>query len=159
MQKIRRMRDQPNVPVDAAAIPYGDENPSPPSSSENYPTSGANEVVSDGGGRTGRPTHRSQNSFFGRLAGRTTSANPGLSSPTSDVDNHYVYVEKRSGGGKALPPRPMETPEVNSNGGYEKEGYFDGAAPPASGIPSSPNGITRKTSILRKVKGAVRGGR
>lgn len=155
MQKIRKMRDQPNVPVEVAA--YGDGNPSPPSSSENYGSGGANEVVSDGGGRTGRPSHRSQNSLFGRLAGRTPSANPGLSSPISDVDNHYVYVEKHKG--KALPPRPMETPLATSNGGYEKEGYFDNAVPPAGGIPSSPNGIARKTSILRKVKGAVRGGR
>lgn len=156
MQKIRKLRDQPNIPMgESPSGAYGDGNPSPSSSAENYPSVGFSEVVSDGGARTGRPTHRSQNSFLGRLAGRTTSANPGLSSPTSDVDPQYIYVERHAG--KALPPRPMDTPA----GRYEKEGYFDAtaSAPPPSNIPSSPNGIARKTSILKKVKGAVRGGR
>ncbi len=43
-----------------------DRDGSPPSSVENYQQDGAG-ALSDGGGRAGRPTHRHQNSFFGRF--------------------------------------------------------------------------------------------
>ena len=141
MQRIRKMRDQPNVPVEAV---QGDENPSPPSSSENYAPLGYSD-----GGRPTRPTHRQQNSFFGRFGGRNASAHAGQRSPNAEVTDSYVYVE-RSASNKALPPRPAESPATPLNGN-EKEGYFEG--------PHSPgNGIGRKTSILKRVTGKVKGG-
>ena len=147
MQKIRKMRDQPNVPVEAV---QGDGNPSPTSSSENYGPLG----YSDGGRQT-RPTHRQQNSFFGRIGGRNTSARGDGRSPRSDMSDTYVYVEKSSSN-KALPPRPAETPATPYNG-YERDGYFDGPHSP-SGTGTTPGaGLGRKTSILKKVAGAVRG--
>lgn len=142
MQKIRKMRDAPNVPMDAAT-PNGDD-PSPPSSIENY--SGAD------GGRQGRPVHRHQNSFFGRF-GRNTSANAGQLSPTYP-DEDFVRVEKTRTSNKALPPKPMESPVIPGMG--EQDGYFDDGVAP-SGAPISPGGgIGRKTSLLRKVKGVVK---
>ncbi|KAH8120186.1 Pal1 cell morphology protein-domain-containing protein [Phellopilus nigrolimitatus] len=144
MQKIRKMRDAPNVPVDSAQV--GDDY-SPPSSIENYASAPVD------GGRSGRPAHRHQNSFFGRF-GRNASAHAGHISPT-DSSDHYVYVEKAPVSNKALPPRPAETPPSN---GYEKDGYFDGPSSPGETAVSPGGGMARKTSILRKVKGVVRGG-
>ncbi|EJD04085.1 uncharacterized protein FOMMEDRAFT_155219 [Fomitiporia mediterranea MF3/22] len=148
MQRIKKMRDQPNVPVEAV---QGDGNQSPPSSSENYPPGGYSD-----GGRPSRPTHRQQNSFFGRFGGRNASANAGATSPSPDMNESYVYVE-RSTNNKALPPRPAETPITPLNG-HEKDGYFDGPHSPG-GTPMSPgNGLGRKTSLLKRVRGAVRVG-
>ncbi|KAL5495397.1 hypothetical protein ACEPAI_860 [Sanghuangporus weigelae] len=148
MQKIRKMRDQPNVPVEAV---QGDGNSSPPSSSENYAPLGYSD-----GGRPTRPTHHQQNSFFGRIGGRNASAHGGARSPKSDMSDSYVYVEK-STSNKALPPRPAETPAAPYNG-YERDGYFDGPHSPGGTGTTPGAGIGRKTSILRKVAGAVRGG-
>ena len=135
MQKFRKMRDQPNVPVDA--VMQGGDEPSPPSSIENYTE----------GPRSGRPTHRQQNSFFGRFGGRNNSNGP--VSPTESSE-HYVYVE-RSTQNKALPPppRPIDTP--TSPYGNDKDGYFEGPGSPGAGL-------GRKTSLLKRVKGVVRGG-
>ncbi|KAI5121273.1 hypothetical protein M0805_002318 [Coniferiporia weirii] len=144
MQKIRKMRDAPNVPVDT----QNGEDTSPPSSIENYASSGYPSPTD--GGRQGRPAHRHQNSFFGRF-GRNTSAGAGQVSPT-DSGSQYVYVEKSLASNKALPPRPAGTPASPLNN--EKDGYFDGPASPG-GTPGG--GIGRKTSLLKKVKGAVRG--
>ena len=144
MQKIRKMRDAPNIPVDAPAT-NGDD-PSPPSSVENY--NGTD------GARQGRPVHRHQNSFFGRF-GRNTSSNGQLS--PSDPDDQFVYVEKTRNSNKALPPRPMDTPltPVVPN----RDGYFDDGQAPY-GAPTSPGaGLGRKTSLMRKVKGVVKNGK
>jgi len=101
MQRIRKMRDAPNVPV------YNEE----------VPTEGNGE----------RPTHRSQNSFLGRFAGngngRAPNGNSSVS-PTSDNSEAYVFIEPKTGT-KELPPAPgspTSPPEKAGNGYFEENG-------------------------------------
>jgi hypothetical protein len=118
MQRIRRMRDSPNVPVgfDDRIDAPADGVPSPTSSMES--------------GSQGRPAHRRGESILGRF----TRGGRGDTSPASPVEP-YAYVDNRT---KDLPDPP--TSPVNR--------YSDG--------PSSP-GLGRTTSILKKVRGVVRG--
>jgi len=79
-----------------------------------------------------RPTHKHQTSFLGRF--RT----PGNKSPTSP-DSDFVYVDdKEATREKDLPPAPGD--------------YF--APAPERGA-----GVSRKTSLMNKIKGGVRGRR
>lgn len=123
MQRIRGMRDSPNVPVD---FHEGDEPPSPNAEMYQPPP---------------RPTHRSHNSFLGRFANGTNGVRPAS-------DETYVYVDdaRRE---KRLPATPGTTRTPSHE---DKRGYFDGT-------PTSPGsgGLGRKTSLLKKVKGVVRG--
>lgn len=148
MGRIRKMRDNPNVP--GQALYYDDErnggrDPSPPSSTEN---SHASQLPPPGA----RPTHRSQNSFLGRF-GRSTNFSGGqrdAGTAYSPTDEAYVYVDDPTGipsnKEKSLPA----TPYGDINGGYFSE---------SAAMPGSPDsGLARKTSLLRKVKGVVRGG-
>jgi len=145
MRRIRKMRDNPNIPVghdeDGHAL---ERDPSPPSSTENSAATHASapaRVYS-------RPTHRPQNSFLGRF-GR------GANTPRGDtganaLDDAYVYVEDPvlPNKNKSLPA----TPPIKTGGSPPEEdagGYFD--------APSSPrDGLGRKTSLLKKVKGVVK---
>lgn len=105
MQRIRKMRDSPNVPVgnyDGAPVP-----PSP--------------TTPEGG--TSRPTHRMQNSYLGDQ-------------------------------GKDLPATPYGQGVSQSYGDSDGLDYFtDGAV----GSPAK-NGPSRKTSLMRRVRGVVRAG-
>ena len=114
MQRIRKMRDSPNVPVgfDDRDAPT-DGAPSPTSSTESHR----------------RPSHRHRDSFLGRF----TRSGRGDTSPVEP----YVYIEDRT---KELPPTPVSP----------MGGYFDPANSPGGGL-------GRKTSILKRVKGVVRG--
>lgn len=133
MQRIRKMRDSPMVPPlydDQVGIAEHDD--SPPSSAENA------------GGAQGqyapqRPTHRSQNSFLGRFGGGPRGPKD-LPSPSEEA---FVYVEEPPSGRreKSL-PRPPTSPQDPGS-----DTYFDGAN----------GGLGRKTSLLRKVKGVVKG--
>ncbi|KAI0053318.1 hypothetical protein FA95DRAFT_1552358, partial [Auriscalpium vulgare] len=129
MQRIRKMRDAPNVPVGAYDDMAINEAPSPTSSGESAGHA--------------RPTHRSQNSFLGRLGmGRENV------SPTSES---YVYVADPKM--KDLPATPNGPPAADND-----RGYFD--ARDGTGAVTSPGGgLGRKTSLMRKVKGVVRGGK
>lgn len=151
MQKFRKMREAPNVPVDNADVA---EDGSPPSSLENYSAPPQSNGAVEG--RSGRPAHRHQNSFFGRFgrnqSASRTQAGRGEISPTTESEQ-FVYVNdpKVKSTNKALPRPPQETPTD-----AERDGYFD---PPLSpgGTPVSPGGgLNRKTSLLKKVKGVVR---
>ncbi|KAI0321723.1 hypothetical protein OF83DRAFT_1050771 [Amylostereum chailletii] len=118
MQRIRKMRDAPNVPVG-----YDDAN-------------GGTTPISPGeGGRASRPTHRAQNSFLGRFGRNGESS----LSPTGDA---FVYVEDPKM--KDLPQPPSAESPTDRD-----LGYFDGASP----------GLGRKTSLMRKVRGVVKGGK
>ncbi|ETW87419.1 hypothetical protein HETIRDRAFT_407073 [Heterobasidion irregulare TC 32-1] len=133
MQRIRKMRDSPNVPVgfdDLGTPASGNGEQSPTSSNE-----------SAGGAQYSRPTHRTQNSLLGRLGGRPGRENV---SPSAEA---YVYVEDPKM--KELPVTPG-SPHPNHD-----RGYFDGQ--PASAPGASPAGLGRKTSLLKKVKGVVKG--
>lgn len=130
MQRIRKMRDSPNVPM-------GYEDGLEPSS----PT-----VETP---RASRPTHRPQNSFLGRFSNGPHGASRPHTSPPSD--EAYVYVDdpRRD---KRLPATPYAPATTRTPSGEDKYGYFDGA-------PSSPGsgGLGRKASLLKKVKDVVRG--
>lgn len=119
MHRIRKMRDAPNVPVgpdyDLPASPTEDTHP---------------------GTHASRPTHRSQNSFLGRLSGNNRNNN---SSP--DKPEPFVYIEANT---KELPATPR------SRGSSAED------VPPDDAIPSSP-GLARKTSIMKKVGRVVVG--
>ena len=136
MHRIRKMRDSPNVPVN-----YEEVNGEQESAAEN------------GAGKPTRPTHRSQNSFLGRLGrGANVPSKEGIS-PTSESEQ-FVYVDDpaRARKDKSLPATPIkgETPAE------PVDGYFDPAT--AGGYASSPGGgLGRKSSLLKKMKGVVIG--
>lgn len=151
MQKIRRLRDAPNVPMGGD---YDDDRDgSPPSSLENYQQDGAG-ALSDGGGRAGRPTHRHQNSFFGRFGRGGNNAGSKSADEYSPTHEQFTFVE-RSGGnrGKELPPRP---PGVTPEPLHDKDDYFSGPITPSSPNTPGNGGLGRKTSLMKKVKGVVR---
>ncbi|KIK82303.1 hypothetical protein PAXRUDRAFT_832283 [Paxillus rubicundulus Ve08.2h10] len=140
MQRIRKMRDSPNVPV---GYDNGEKPPSPSMADHYQPVP--------------RPTHRSQNSFLGRFAGGNgpsgdrrgnTKEN---TSPTPDDSETYVYIDdpRRE---KRLPATPYAQATDRTPSGEDK-GYPEGTP----GSPGSGGGLGRKTSLLKKVKDVVRG--
>jgi Pal1 cell morphology protein len=130
MQRIRKMRDSPNVPVG----PDYDVPPSPSSPTDAYSPNGP------------RPTHRSQNSFLGRFGG-TSRANQ---SPGTEKPEPYVFIDAQTQTNKELPVLPTSTsaPDEDIPSQYYPESP-----------PSSPPGerLGRKASIMKKVGRVVRG--
>ncbi|EPQ60560.1 hypothetical protein GLOTRDRAFT_32865 [Gloeophyllum trabeum ATCC 11539] len=154
MQRIKKMRETPNVPVGYEDVPSGDGSPTS-STENNYTGYGATPQ---------RPTHRSQNSFLGRFAkppGNSTNAygHPKDISPTFDGSDPYVYVDVPEVPGrgstsvnreKSLPAAPLtdRTPSGSGSGDY-----FEGRG----GDATTPGGsLGRKTSLLKKMRGVVR---
>lgn len=134
MRRIRQMRDSPNVPVGG-----GDRDPSPTSSTEE------NSITTQSApGHGTRPTHRPQQSFLGRF-GRAANIRKDDFSPGSE-EGGYVYVEDPVpvNTDKDLPAPPRAQPQRD---------YFD--AP----IDGGATGLGRKTSLMRKMKGVVKGGK
>lgn len=90
-----------------------------------------------------RPFHRSQASSPGRY-GRSN----GQSSPS---DEAFVYVDhipmRKEKSLPTPPPKDGYTPAENQNG------YFDSEMGAGSGA-----GLGRKTSLMKKVRGVVKGG-
>ena len=123
MQRIRKMRENPNMPVD-----NGDIN-------------GVQNTYESGG--SGRPTHKSQNSFAGRLVGG------GFKEQLPPPQENDMYVPAEAAQNKDL-PRP---PKINSVDSGEK-GYFEQTdfieQPPATGFGG-------KRSLMQRVGGVVRG--
>ncbi|KAL4069666.1 hypothetical protein V8B97DRAFT_606066 [Scleroderma yunnanense] len=141
MQRFRRLRENPGIPADDRPT---DRLPSP--TQRDY-QSGT------------RPTHRSQNSFLGRLGGSSgyngehvdrrgyTKEN---TSPMSEASEAYVYIDdpRRE---KRLPATPHALATTRTSSGEDRYGYNDAT-------PGSPGpGLGRKTSLLKKVKDVVRG--
>ncbi|OCH96073.1 hypothetical protein OBBRIDRAFT_800045 [Obba rivulosa] len=144
MRRIRKMRDNPNMPVGADDEHNAlERDPSPPSSAENSAATHASAPP-----RAARPTHRPQNSFLGRF-GRGAST-PRGDSTANALDEAYVYVEDPlpPNKNKNLPATPIKTggtpPEESATN------YFDAPGSPRDG------GLGRKASLLRKVKGVVK---
>ncbi|KAH7913016.1 hypothetical protein BJ138DRAFT_1171582 [Hygrophoropsis aurantiaca] len=141
MQRIRKMRDAPNVPV---GYDEGIEPSSP--------------VSPDGQYSSTRPTHRPQNSFLGRFGNGATGAGgrgnlKENTSPISDNSEAYVYVDEPRRE-KRLPATPYAPGTTRTPSGEDgRNGYFDGTP----GSPGGGGGLGRKTSLLKKVKDAVRG--
>lgn len=130
MYRIRKMRDAPNIPV-------GRDFELPPVS----PTTPT---------ESSRPSHRSQNSFLGRLAGGSRSNQQ----PTSEP--FVLIAAQASRDSKDLPPAPKLTRSESESPPGENEqyeGYFD--ATPSS--PPGGGGLGRKASLIKKVGRVVRG--
>ncbi|KAF9270157.1 Pal1-domain-containing protein [Marasmius fiardii PR-910] len=139
MQRIRKMRDAPNVPV-------GSDYDEPPSS-PNFNTN-TNNPPGEQPERE-RPTHRSQNSFLGRF-GNSRSPGP----PDPQLSEPYVFIDPTSNiTDKDLPPAPLSSHKE------EGAGYFDSTSPGAIPAPSPGGGLGRKTSLMKKVGRVVRGQR
>ncbi|KAK7694751.1 hypothetical protein QCA50_001939 [Cerrena zonata] len=150
MHRIRKMRDAPNVPVGYGDFGNGDNaggyerDPSPSSSAENSAA-----TTSQAHGPGSRPTHRTQNSFLGRLGRGANGASKEGTSPTSETSDNFVYVENQGAPRekeKSLPATPGVkggTPPGEYNGDYFSS--------PSGG------GLGRKTSLLKKMKGVVKG--
>lgn len=140
MQRIRKMRDSPNIPLG-----YDDENPPSPTPADQYRSAG-------------RPTHRPQNSFLGRFAGGNginTDRRGNMkdnTSPVTDNPETYVYIDdpRRD---KQLPATPYAPAIARTSSGEDRRADYDGTP----GSPGSGAGLGRKTSLLRKVKDVVRG--
>jgi hypothetical protein len=126
MQRFRKMRDSPNVPMgnyeETEQIP-----PSPTSAENSYSVSAPT-----------RPVNRQKDSFLGRFGGGNQNI-----SPTSDSFDQS----------KDLPATPFD----RNNGTTDQDalGYFDERIGGSTEY-SSPNG-GKRTAILRRVKGVVRG--
>ena len=133
MQRIKRMRDSPNIPV-------GSDNETP--SVPNSPT----EIAPN----TTRPSHRPQNSFLGRFGAGSKSNIVPPYSPSSEKSEPYVYIDAHN---KQLPATPG--PSSADMGFYDAApalSYTDGNSPPPGGAT-----LGRKTSLIQKVGRAVRG--
>ncbi|TFK41229.1 hypothetical protein BDQ12DRAFT_431034 [Crucibulum laeve] len=131
MQRIRKMRDAPNVPVSADY----DQPPSPSSPSEqSYPN--------------GRPTHRPQNSFLGRFGGQ--KGNQAATAAASDKPEPFVFIETQNN--KDLPATPGGGPTPPT---AEPLGYFDSTQ--QNGNATASSGLGRKQSLMKKVGRVVRG--
>ena len=131
LNRIRKMRDAPNVPVG----PDYDEPPLSPSS----PTDASSP----------RPTHRSQNSFLGRFSGapRANANQPTMVDKlVEEKSDSYVYIEPQPQT-KELPVLPSFT----SAPGEDPQNQMGATS-------SSPSErLGRKTSMLKKVGRVVRG--
>lgn len=141
MQRIRKMRDSPNVPVGYDDV---EKPPSPTSVDQQHSAP--------------RPTHRPQNSFLGRFAGgngthmdRRGNMKENMS-PMSDNSETYVYIDDPRKE-KQLPATPHAPTTARTPSGEDRYADYDGTP----GSPGSGAGLGRKTSLLKKVKDAVRG--
>ncbi|KAH8102580.1 hypothetical protein BXZ70DRAFT_905901 [Cristinia sonorae] len=142
MQRIRKMRDSPNVPVNYEEM-NGSDQDAMASSAEN------------GVAKATRPTHRSQNSFLGRLGRGANVPSKEGTSPTSDSEQ-FVYVDAtaRARKDKSLPATPPV--KGGTPPGENVDGYFDSSE--FGGYAGSPGGgLGRKASLLKKMKGVVKG--
>lgn len=133
MHRIRKMRDAPNVPV-------GPDYEPPPVS----PTSPTQPT---------RPTHKSQNSFLGRFGGGA----PRTNQLGAEKAEPFVFIETQNTQNKDLPPPPaMTKAQTTPPGEYgPSTEYFEGQS---SGPGTSPDGLRRKTSLMKKMGRVVRGG-
>ena len=103
MQRIRKMRDAPNIPV---GRDYEMQSGSPTSPTE-----------------PSRPTHRPQNSFLGRLAGGSRT-----NQQTIEKSEPFVFIEPTREA-KDLPPAPvMEESTTPPTDNEDSAGYFEGQA-------------------------------
>lgn len=161
MQRIRKMRDTPNVPV---AGDYETVEPPSPSASNLENSTNGYPVAPPV-----RPIHRPQNSFLGRFGGGDRDRNAGGGggwgggkgggNPKENISPTTDSVDR----GKDLPATPQPrgygsaTPTPLAE--HESRGYFeDDHQEMSNGYNTSPGpgGIGRRSSVLKKVKGVVK---
>jgi hypothetical protein len=140
MQRFRKMRDSPNVPMGN----YEDAEQTPPS-----PTSAENPSYSSA---PVRPPHRQKDSFLGRFGGGERGGGYPPKENISPSSDGYDQ-------GKDLPATPFDRNGRSTPlGDQDGFGYFDDRITGSNNGHISPNGAPgRKTTILRKVKGVVKG--
>jgi len=128
MQRFRRMRDSPNVPVGYDE----DVEPSSPNVEMHQPPL--------------RPTHRSHNSFLGRFANGTSSIG-------GTAEESYVYVDdpRRE---KRLPATPYAPATTRTPSRDDKRGYFDGtpSSPGSGGLGRSASLLKKVRGVVRASK-------
>jgi hypothetical protein len=132
MQRIRKMRDNPNVPADGTIYATGDE------------------ILNGSPQRPG--ANRAPTSY------RPRQRDGVVRSPSSEGSDHFVHVDNARAiqidqrREKDLPITPG-TGGSGSGAADTTMGYFD----EYSSSPPNPGGLGRKTSLLKKVRDAVRG--
>ncbi|KAF5313210.1 hypothetical protein D9619_003493 [Psilocybe cf. subviscida] len=136
MQRIRKMRDAPNVPATPDYVPPSPVSPTDPSYGE-------------------RPTHKSQGSFlgFGR-SGAPTTPRETTFQHQQQASEPFVLIEPQTHHDKDLPrPPAMDEYSNTSRSGDYLDNGSNGA------VPTSPGGggLGRKTSLMKKVGRVVRG--
>ncbi|KZO98398.1 hypothetical protein CALVIDRAFT_44890 [Calocera viscosa TUFC12733] len=186
MQRIRTMRDNPNVPVGAPdpdgvdpVSPFDVQYSASPSLDEPRPILyGADREGMQNSYSTASFERERENrsngkksgmSLFNRLARSPRQRDISASPPVSPTEENggFVLIQspRERPRHKALPSLPpdIRSPPVSGSKGYEKESYFDGAYPSASngvppGSPMTPGGhqLGRKRSLLSKMKGVTR---
>ncbi|KIK70915.1 hypothetical protein GYMLUDRAFT_147639 [Collybiopsis luxurians FD-317 M1] len=110
MHRIRRMRDNPNVPVGSD---YEEAPASPPQSARNVERSRE------------RPTHRSNNSFLGRFGSPRPANESNLSEP-------FIFIAPSNGNvEKDLPATPGDGSSPREHG---PAGYFEAGSPNGGGL-------------------------
>jgi hypothetical protein len=123
LQRFRRMRESPNVPVG------------------NGDSDDVQTTYESGG--SGRPNHKSQNSFADRLAGG------GVREQLPSPQEEDTYVPDQAIKTKNLPRLPKTHRAYSGETGYfEQQAYTE--QPPATGL-------GRKQSLMQRVGGVVRG--
>jgi len=138
MQRIRKMRENPNVPAS-----------NPLETSDSTATGTSTPDV-----KTGRPNNRGNNSFLGRFAKSPNTPsfdNPPIS-PFSDKSAVFPDDGAKD---KQLPSLPGGDSPISPGGASSGDGYFDQKG--GSGE-TSPGGISRRTSLMRKVVNGVKRG-
>ena len=123
LHRFRKMRENPNMPVGNGNIDDV-------------------QTTYESGG-SGRPNHKSQNSFAGRLAGG------GIREQLPSPQEEDTYVPPQATKSKNLP----SLPETNS-ANFGEAGYFEqqiGTEQPSA------TGLGRKRSLMQRVGGVVRG--
>jgi hypothetical protein len=137
MQRIRKMRDAPNVPV---GPDYHEQPPSPNSPLDTSQSTPSFQQQQQQAGYPTRPTHKPQNSFLGRFAGGKPQPSGG------DRSEPFLLIDPLPSSNKDLPPPPPMGPSTSGDS-------TQGGAAPEFGVP----GINRRTSIMKKVGRVVRG--
>ncbi|KAI0825037.1 hypothetical protein BC628DRAFT_1321102 [Trametes gibbosa] len=137
MQRIRKMRDSPNVPVGQ----YDEEDSRRREVSPSGKTRDPLRAPLSPGQGPFRQVHRSQVSSSGRYIRN------GQTSPSDEAFVYVDHVPMRKEKSLPTPPKDGYAPAENSNG------YFDSEMGGGSGA-----GLGRKTSLLKKVRGVVKGG-
>lgn len=123
LQRFRRMRENPNMPVG-----NGD---------------GDDVQTTYESGGSGRPNHKSQNSFAGRLVGG------GIKEQLPSPQEEDTYVPDEAVKGKNLP----RLPKTNSANSDESNHFQQQTG--AEQLPA--NGLGRKRSLMQRVGGVVKG--
>jgi hypothetical protein len=140
MQRFRKMRDSPNVPMGN----YEDAEQMPPS-----PTSAENSSYPPS-----RPQYRQKDSFLGRFGGGERGGGGGGNQPKENISPSSDGYDR----GKDLPATPFDhNGRTTPLGDQDGLGYFDERISGSNGYSSPNGGPGRKTTILRKVKGVVKG--